>query len=226
MLALTRCTRTAYVFSLHARALSTITHSTGQSSTGAEQNSNDPAPAESAATQQKQTRLANSSAASMLVYPWGGIRSSAEGLAVARAVQEKYGPAKEVVFSRVRFAHLASVIVTLLTPRPLQNDDSVNIFQPYLWLIYDDPDVGKLLPEDSAQITLHVPDLPRGDGNVGLEEMMRGLGLYTTDNKDPHHSSPPSTATDPSKNASDAPPEGYKALDVRVKWARTSLLSS
>jgi hypothetical protein len=107
-----------------------------------------------------------------------------------------------------------------------QNADSVNIFQPYFWLIFDDPNVSKRLPEENAQITLHVADLPRGDGNVGLEEMMRGLGLHTTDNKDPHHPSPPSTKTDPSKNASDAPPEGYKAIDVRVERASTYLLSS
>jgi hypothetical protein len=111
-----------------------------------------------------------------------------------------------------------------------QNVESVNIFQPYFWLVFDDPNVRKRLPEENAQITLHVADLPRGDGDVGLEEMMRGLGLYTTDNKDPHHSSPhsspPPTETDPSKNASDAPPEGYKTLEVRVEWAGTSLLPS
>jgi hypothetical protein len=139
----------------------------------------------------------------MLVYPWRGIRSSAEGLAIARAVQDKYGPAKEVVFSR--------------------NVDSVNIFQPYFYLVYEDSNVSKCVPEENAQITLHVADIPRSDGNVGLEEMMRGLGLYTTDNKDPHHSSPhsspPPTETDPSKNASDAPPEGYDTLDVRVELA-------
>lgn len=110
----------------------------------------------------------------------------------------------------------------------LQNEESVNIFQPYLWLVYDDPNAGKRIPEDNAQITVHVPDLPRDDGNVGLEEMMRGLGLYTTDNKDPHHSSsdssPPPIETDLSENASDAPPEGYKAVDVRVERAGTSLL--
>jgi hypothetical protein len=90
--------------------------------------------------------------------------------------------------------------------------------------------VSKCVPEENAQITLHVADIPRSDGNVGLEEMMRGLGLYTTDNKDPHHSSPhsspPPTETDPSKNASDAPPEGYDTLDVRVELASTSLISS
>ncbi|KAF8498056.1 hypothetical protein F5888DRAFT_1802961 [Russula emetica] len=73
-------------------------------------------------------------------------------------------------------------------------------------------------------------DGSRSDGNVGLKEMMHGLGLYTTDNKDPHrsspHSSPPPTETDPSKIVSDAPPEGYKTFDIRVKWAGTSLLSS
>ena len=54
--------------------------------------------------------------------------------------------------------------------------DSINIFQPYFWLVYDDPDVGKRLPEENTQITLHVADLPRSDGNVGLEEMMREIG--------------------------------------------------
>lgn len=87
----------------------------------------------------------------------------------------------------------------------------------------------KRLPEESAQVTLHVADLPRTDGNVGLEEMMLGLGLHTTDNEGPHHSYPhsalPPTETDPSKNASDEPPEGYKTLDVRLEWAGTSLLS-
>lgn len=44
----------------------------------------------------------------MVVYPWNGIRSSAQGLAIARAVEEKYGPAKEVIFPRVRtVTHLA-----------------------------------------------------------------------------------------------------------------------
>ena len=40
----------------------------------------------------------------MVVYPWNGIRSSAQGLAIARAVEEKYGPAKEVIFPRVRLS--------------------------------------------------------------------------------------------------------------------------
>ena len=87
----------------------------------------------------------------------------------------------------------------------------------------------KRIPEDDAQLTLHVADLP-GDSNVGLEEMMRGLGLYSPDNNDPHHSSPhsppPPTEADPSQNTGDAPPEGYKALDVRIEWAGTSLPSS
>ena len=101
--------------------------------------------------------------------------------------------------------------------------DSVNIFQPYFWLVFD-RNVSKRLPEESGQITLHVADLPRGDGNVGLEEMLHGLGIKTTDTKDPHHPSPPPTEADPSKNANDVPPEGYRTLDVRVEWAGTSLL--
>ncbi|KAF8504734.1 hypothetical protein F5888DRAFT_1658156 [Russula emetica] len=203
MLALTRSTRAAHILSLHARALSTIAHSTGSPGTDVEQSSDDPVPAKTVATRQRQTRLANSSAEFLFVYPWIGIRSSAEGLAIARAVQEKYGPAKEVLIPR--------------------NVDSVNIFQPYFWLVFDDPNVRKRLPGGDALITLHVADLPRSDGNVGLEEMMHGLGLYTTDNKDPHHSSPhsspPPTETDPSKIASDAPPDGYKTFDIRVEWA-------
>lgn len=106
MLALTRSTRAANILSLHARALSTIPHNSGSLNPDAERSSNDPVLVETVAIQ------TNSSAECMIVYPWNGIRSSAEGLAVARAVQGKYGPAKEVLFSRVRFAQLMSVIVT------------------------------------------------------------------------------------------------------------------
>jgi hypothetical protein len=82
--------------------------------------------------------------------------------------------------------------------------------------VFDNPDVRKLLPESSAQISVQVEDLPRGDGNVGLEDMMRGLGLSTSE------SPPAATETEASKDASDAPP-GYKSLEVRLEWARTSL---
>ena len=104
MLALTRSTRAAYILSLHARALSTIEHNTGSPNTDAEQSGNDAAPAKTAVTRRWHTPFATSSAECMLVYPWDGVRSSAEGLAIARAVQDKYGLAKEVVFPRVRFA--------------------------------------------------------------------------------------------------------------------------
>ena len=51
----------------------------------------------------------------MVVYPWNGIRSSAQGLAIARAVEEKYGPAKEVIFPRVRtVTHLAHAQPSIL----------------------------------------------------------------------------------------------------------------
>jgi hypothetical protein len=109
MLALTRSTRAAHALSFHARALSTIAQSTGSPSTYAQQNGNDYAPAETGA-EIRQTRLASSRPVCMLVYPWNSIRSSAEGLAIARAVQDKYGPAKEIIFSRVCSAQLASVI--------------------------------------------------------------------------------------------------------------------
>lgn len=85
------------------------------------------------------------------------------------------------------------------------------------------------LPEREAQITVHVPDFPRSDGNIGVEEMMRGLGLSTTDSNDPHHHAPPSphpTETEPSQNVSDAPPPaGYKSLDVLIEWSGTFLPS-
>ncbi|KAI0294392.1 hypothetical protein BC826DRAFT_1104674 [Russula brevipes] len=134
----------------------------------------------------------------MNVYPWDGIRSSAEGLAIARAVQEKYGPAKEVVFPR--------------------DTSSVNNFRTHFWLVFDDPDVRKCLPKEPTRIRIHVADMPRGDGNVGLEEMMRGLGV--TDSKDAPRESPPQTETRaPPDDADDAgdPPEGYKTLEVAVE---------
>lgn len=101
--------------------------------------------------------------------------------------------------------------------------------------MFDDPEVRKRLPEASAQVSIQVADLPRSNGNVGIEEMMRGLGLSSNKNTDaPHESeSPPPTpaeteaseASETSKDARDVPP-GYKTLDVRLKWASTSLLSS
>jgi len=94
-------------------------------------------------------------------------------------------------------------------------------FQPYFWLIFDDPEVRKRHPEESEQVTLLVADLPRDDGNVGLEDLIRGLGLSASDE---HHGAsqplPPPTEAEPSENTNDVPPEGYKTLDVRVLWSR------
>jgi hypothetical protein len=90
--------------------------------------------------------------------------------------------------------------------------------------VYDDPNVRKRLPEAKEQITVQVEDLPRIDSNIGLEEMMRGMGIPTSDGKDPRHEPPPPTETEPSTNsASDPVPEGYKIVDVRVEWACTFL---
>ncbi|KAI0302359.1 hypothetical protein B0F90DRAFT_1816565 [Multifurca ochricompacta] len=134
----------------------------------------------------------------MFVYPWKAIRSSAEGLAIARAVQDKYGPAKEVVFPR--------------------DSDSITVFYPYFWLVFDNPEVRKRLPEDSAQIRVRVTDLPTSDGNVGIEEMMRGLGL-STDGDTPREPQP-STETEESGDVGKAD-DGYSTIDVRVEWARS-----
>ncbi len=235
MLALTRSTRAAHVLPLHARVLSTIAHSTGfPNNTDAEQLSNEPIPDKTAATRSRQKKarlLRQSNAECMVVFPWDEIHSSAEGLAIARAVEDKYGRAKEVVFNRVCFYTTGVLHVTVIPADSrlfTQDLDSVSNFQPFFWLVYDDPNVRERLPEGNAQFRLHVPDIPQSDGDVGLEEMIRGLGLSTTDNKDIHHqsSSSPPTETKPSQSASDAPPEGYKTIDVRVEWACTSLLFS
>lgn len=114
-------------------------------------------------------------------------------------------------------------------PSHAQDLDSVNIFQPYFWLVFDDPNVRKRHPEAEAeadgQIVVNVADLPRSDGNIGVEEIMRGLGISTTEGEDPHHEPPPPTEAEPFKSVGDAPPDGYKKLDVRVQWSRTFLLS-
>ncbi|KAI0002195.1 hypothetical protein BJV74DRAFT_882288 [Russula compacta] len=208
MLALPRSTRVAHRFSLNAHALSAVAHSASAPNSGAEQPSK---PARRA-----RTRLTNSSAECMFVYPWNGIRSSAEGLAIAQAVQAKYGPAKEVVFPRCVFPAADR------RPSYTQDSDCVGVFHSFFWLVFDNPDVHKRLPEAFAQIRVHVPDLPRGDGNVGLEEMMRGLGFSTTDGEDAPRESPtpPPDAEAAPKDASEAPPEGHKSLDIRVEWAR------
>lgn len=135
----------------------------------------------------------------MIVYPWNGIRSSVQGLAIARAVQKKYGPAKEVIFPR--------------------DTDSITVFQSFFWLVYDNADVRKRLPEEAAQIRVRVADQPKGDGNVGVEEMVRALGL-STDNKGAFPKSPPSSEGEDEGSATADATDGHKALDVRVEWAR------
>ncbi|KAI9441649.1 hypothetical protein H4582DRAFT_2127415 [Lactarius indigo] len=97
MLALLRSTG-AKGISRHARALSTIASSASHPEAGAEQH--DDTPLDTPEMRKRRRRLANSSAECMFVYPWNGIRSSAEGLAIAHAVQGKYGPAREVIFPR------------------------------------------------------------------------------------------------------------------------------
>jgi hypothetical protein len=78
--------------------------------------------------------------------------------------------------------------------------------------VYDNPEVRKRLPEgsESAQVSIQVVDLPRSDGNVGIEEMMRGLGLSSNENTDAPHESPrtpaETEASEASKDVSDVSP--------------------
>ena len=76
--------------------------------------------------------------------------------------------------------------------------------------MFDDSSVRKRFPEEDGQITVHVADLARSDGDISVEEMMRGLGFSTTEGKDPDYEPTPPTETEPSKSASDASPEGYE----------------
>ncbi|KAI9465278.1 hypothetical protein BJY52DRAFT_1246263 [Lactarius psammicola] len=191
MLALLRSTRGAKEVFRNVRPLSTIAPSASSPDTSAEQ------PDDTAVTRKRRNRSANSSAEGMFVYPWNGIRSSAEGLAIARAVQEKFGTAKEVIFPR--------------------DTDNVAVFLPYFWLVFDNADVRERLPEESEQIRIRVTDLPRGDGNVGVEEMVRGLGL-STDKGEPLK--PQSSAEVEGSADIDEATDGYRTLDVRVQWAQ------
>jgi hypothetical protein len=79
--------------------------------------------------------------------------------------------------------------------------------------------VRKRLPEESAQIRIRVADLPRSDGNVGIEEMLRALGSDTDSAREPES---PSATEETSTDASGTN-DGYQTLDVRVEWARTYL---
>ncbi|KAH9036125.1 hypothetical protein EDB85DRAFT_796430 [Lactarius pseudohatsudake] len=194
MLALLRSTGVKGT-SRHARVLSTIAPSASFPDAGAEQFDDDYIPPDK--VEKRRRRLASSSAECMYVNPWSRIRSSAEGLAIAHAVQEKYGPAREVIFPR--------------------DPSCVTVFQPYFWLVFDNADVRERLPEDYAKIRVHVPDLPEGDGHVGLEEMLRGLGLSTNKGEPPEPQ--PSAEGEGSADVADAP-DGYKTVDVRVEWAR------
>ena len=129
MLALSRSTRAAHTLRLHARAaLSTVGHRAAATDIDAEQlsyNHYAPDDQSAAATQQVQTQVAHSGDSECLyVSPWDGIRSSAEGLSIARAVQNKYGaPAKEVVFLRVRrCATSQRILYYSLCPSPAPAD--------------------------------------------------------------------------------------------------------
>src|SRR5579863_1330347 len=104
MLALSRSTRAAPRLSLHARALSAAAQNAASPNVAATIEYPDSSTGPDSTVerqQQRRTRQANSSVECMFVYPWNGIRSSAEGLAIARAVHDKSGPAKEVIFPRV-----------------------------------------------------------------------------------------------------------------------------
>jgi hypothetical protein len=52
---------------------------------------------------------------------------------------------------------------------------------------------------------VHVTDLPWSDSNVGVEEMMHGLGFSMTEGKDPRYEPTPPTETEPFKSTNDAP---------------------
>ena len=222
MLALLRSTRGAKEVSRHVRTLSTIAPSATFLDVGAAEQRND---LRSRLVRERQSQLASSSAECMFVFPWNGIRSSAEGLAIAHAVQEKYGPAKEVIFPRVRYVSRAQAATLSLNRRtPLSQDtDSITVFHSYFWLIFDHADVRKRLPEESAQIRVRVADLPRGDGNVGIEEMVRALGL-STDKEGSLKPQPPAEGKDEGSAAANDAADGYRDLDVRVEWASTSVL--
>jgi len=62
--------------------------------------------------------------------------------------------------------------------------------------------------------------LPRGDGNVGVDEMVRALGLST--DKGEHLKPLPPSAEGEDEGSADAgdAPYGYKNLDVSVEWGR------
>lgn len=105
MLALSTSTRVAPRLSLHTRAFSAAVQNADSlhSTATTECPDSNTAPDNTAKGQQeRRMQRANLSLECMYVYPWNGIRSSAEGLAIARAVQDKYGPAKELAFPRVR----------------------------------------------------------------------------------------------------------------------------
>jgi hypothetical protein len=84
--------------------------------------------------------------------------------------------------------------------------------------------VRKRFPEESAQIRVRVADLQRRDGNPGIEDMLRGLGLSTTstDTDSPREPESPSAAEGTSTDTSNSN-DGYKTIDVRVEWSRTYL---
>jgi hypothetical protein len=102
MLTLFRSTRGAKEVSRYVRTLTTIAPSASSPEISAAEHPHDTPLDKTTVTRKQRNRLARSDAECMFVSPWNGIRSSAEGLAIASAIQEKYGPAKEVIFPRVR----------------------------------------------------------------------------------------------------------------------------
>ncbi|KAI0258848.1 hypothetical protein BC834DRAFT_974744 [Gloeopeniophorella convolvens] len=139
----------------------------------------------------------------MFVYPWGGITSPAEGFAVAHALQAEFGRAREVIFPR--------------------DPELPAGFQPFFYLIFDDRAVRALVPAESTTLQVQVPRVPRGDGNVGLEDMLRAFGVSAA----PAPADTPSTTTVTATATATATTEPAPAeddsthtLDVHIQWSR------
>ncbi|THH11825.1 hypothetical protein EW146_g7908 [Bondarzewia mesenterica] len=146
----------------------------------------------------KQKRIPESavrlSQQAVYVRPSDGISSMAEGFAIARAIERKFGKIRDVLFTR--------------------EPESPHFYQSYFWCIFEDAVSRERIPSDAVVIQARVPLInAQLEGGVGLSDLQ---GLLTPADYRPEELN--------DEALEDPEEEGQKQwglVDVRIEKAQT-----